>query len=477
MLTGNQIVVKNLDFGYLTVVFGGQVGLVFRVAPRILMPIIGHGRSWMNAEMDVKRKRRVDMLRVHVFDLRNVVVLTMCLGLGADLMAAPRQQVQTQRFDIEYLINADALPVTQVELWYRVGESRDWRLYGMDGDRQSPMAFVATEEGPYEFFFVVTNEVGVSSQLPKLESQAHHVVFVDFTPPIVQLHEARQIEHLGRSLLQLQWNVIDAHLTDRPIELSYRSGEGTNWTLMVDGALSNTGRYDWPIREGLAGRIFVRLAATDRAGNRVVSEPREVWIRPVEVVATSASALKSRPTMGASTITAAEGTLESGLDTDKTRAARYYAEALSLRDQQDYRGSVSKLRHAIKLNPSMTEALTEMADIMYLLGDFDRSQGAYELALRQSPAQRDALMGSARVHRQRREYGQAAQRLRTILRYQPDDAETWMNLGDVAIFQGDEMLARECYARATQIDPNAHAVIEEARKRLSLMKVGTQTVR
>ncbi len=441
---------------------------------------IGHGRSWMNALTESKRKRRVDMLRIHFLNLRIIAVMAICLGLVPDLVALPVQQVQTQRFDIEYLINADALPVTQVELWYRVGESRDWRLYGTDGDRQSPITFVATNEGQYEFFFVVTNDVGVSSQLPKTTSQAHHVAFVDFTPPIVQLHEARQIEHLDRSLLQLRWNVVDAHLTDRPIELSYRIGESSHWEPMVDGSMSNTGRYDWPITEGLTGKTFVRLAATDHGGNRVMSEPREVWLRRVEVAAAAAmnpnGIPASRPTMGAATITP-PATSDSRLDTDKTRAARFYAEALSMRDQQDLRGSVSKLRHAIKLNPSMTEALTEMADIMYLLGDFDRSQGAYELALRQAPAQREALMGSARVHRQRREYGQAAKRLRTILRYQPDDAETWMNLGDVAIFQGDEMLARECYARATQIDPNAHAVIAEARKRLSLMDVGKQTVR
>ncbi len=416
------------------------------------------------------------MLRVHIFDLRVIVFVALWPSLIPVSVAEPVQQVQSQRFDIGYLINADALPVTQVELWYRTGTSGDWRLYGTDGDRQSPIAFVATEEGQYEFFFVITNEVGVSSGIPRPQSQAHHKAFVDFTPPIVQLHELRQIEHLGRSLLQLRWNAVDTHLTDRPIELSYQREDGDQWEPMFDRPLSNTGRYDWPIPEGLVGRLSVRVAVTDRGGNRVLSESREVRLRRTAVASMLTTPSRSRPTMGAST-TMPEPVYDSRQDTDKTRAARLYAEALSLRDQQDYRRSVAKLRHAIKLNPSMTEALTEMADILYLLGDFDRSQGAYELALRQAPAQRSALLGSARVHRQRREYSQAAQRLRTILRYQPDDAETWMHLGDVAIFQGDEMLARECYARATQIDPNAHAVIDESRKRLSLMDMGSRTVR
>jgi hypothetical protein len=44
-----------------------------------------------------------------------------------------------------------------------------------------------------------------------------------------------------------------------------------------------------------------------------------------------------------------------------------------------------------------------------------------------------------------------------------------MNLGDIAIYQGDEVLARECYTRATQIDPSAKQVVADAGKRLELM--------
>ncbi len=44
-----------------------------------------------------------------------------------------------------------------------------------------------------------------------------------------------------------------------------------------------------------------------------------------------------------------------------------------------------------------------------------------------------------------------------------------MNLGDIAIYQGDEILARECYTRATHIDPQATQVIADAQKRLDLM--------
>jgi len=39
----------------------------------------------------------------------------------------------------------------------------------------------------------------------------------------------------------------------------------------------------------------------------------------------------------------------------------------------------------------------------------------------------------------------------------------------VAVYQGDEVLARECYTRATRIDPAAGKTIAEAKQRLTLM--------
>ena len=51
----------------------------------------------------------------------------------------------------------------------------------------------------------------------------------------------------------------------------------------------------------------------------------------------------------------------------------------------------------------------------------------------------------------------------------PKDAEVWLQLGDVAVHQGDEVRAREYYTRASQIDPQASIVIADAQKRLALM--------
>ena len=145
------------------------------------------------------------------------------------------------------------------------------------------------------------------------------------------------------------------------------------------------------------------------------------------------------------------------------------------RDQGDHRRGIARMREVVGLDPQMTEAFAELGGMLYFLSDFERALSAYDLALQQRPTMRAALQGSAKVYRQLADYASAARHLRTILRYNPDDAETWMNLGDLGIFQGDEVLARECYLRATQIDPEAKAIIEQARQRLALMAEVSRT--
>jgi cytochrome c-type biogenesis protein CcmH/NrfG len=158
-----------------------------------------------------------------------------------------------------------------------------------------------------------------------------------------------------------------------------------------------------------------------------------------------------------------------GSQRSKERASQLFAQALEEAKRGQLTGGVSRLREAVKLDPQMTQAFAEMGGMLYLLGDLDRAQGAYEIALKQQTNSREALRGIAKIHERKGQMPAAAEKLQTILRYNPKDAEIWLQLGDVAVHQGDEVRARECYMRASQIDPQAAAVIADARQRLALM--------
>jgi cytochrome c-type biogenesis protein CcmH/NrfG len=209
------------------------------------------------------------------------------------------------------------------------------------------------------------------------------------------------------------------------------------------------------------------VTATDQVGHRVSGEPQTVE---------GAKPAPASPPFGAAA-PGSDADSASLPPSAKARAVRLYSEAIAHRDRGEYREGIARLREVIKLNPQTTDAFAEMASMLYRVDDYDRALNAYDIALKQQPNHRAALQGAAMVYLKKFDYASAAQRLRTVLRYNPADAEVWMNLGDVAIYQGDEMLARECYTRATQIDPAATQTIADARKRLSLLSEVSRTYR
>lgn len=390
--------------------------------------------------------------------------------LGGGRNVAP---VQSRVFDVDYVLNEDALPVETVQIWYTADEGKTWLHYGYDEDRQSPATFQAPSEGLFGIYFRATNAAGTSGEPPTVGVEPHIWAFVDTTPPVIQLHEARPSIMLGRRAVQLRWTAIDAHLTSRPIEFEYRSVPGGQWQPAFNDPFPNTGRYDWRVPEEISGPIEVRLIVRDRGGFRVGSEP-------IEVDLTARAAATPRPDANHSTRNntpsrkprqPSAATAKSG----ETRAMELYLEALGLREQGDLRHGISRLRDAVKLNPFFSDGFAELGSILYQLGDLDRALTAYEIALGQQPTMRRALRGSAKVFRQKKDFASAAKQLRAILRTNPNDAEAWMNLGDIGIFQGDELLARECYVRATQIDAGAEDVIRKAKERLALMAEVSRT--
>jgi Tfp pilus assembly protein PilF len=292
---------------------------------------------------------------------------------------------------------------------------------------------------------------------------------VDYTPPVVQLHPVRQTTQLGQRVLQIRWTAVDSQLSVRPIEIAYQRPPEAAWKPVVTEPLSNTGRYDWRVPDDLGGSVALRATVSDLGGHRVDSERQVIELGTSTTQAEQPAGGAATSAKPADSTGADDGTALPGSRKAKERIAKLLAESAAHRDRGEYVEGIARLREAVKLDPQRTEAFAEMADMLYRVGDLDRALNAYEIALKQRPNLRAALQGAAIVDRDRKNYSAAADRLRTILRYNPNDAEVWMNLGDVAVYQGDEVLARDCYTRATNIDPTAAKTIAEAQQRLALM--------
>ncbi|MCH8147012.1 MAG: tetratricopeptide repeat protein [Planctomycetes bacterium] len=403
---------------------------------------------------------------MHKYAIRHGCLAGLCATTAALGAETRFSHVQTRVFDIEYAVNNDALPLDTVRMWYTLDEGRSWHPYGYDEDRQSPLRFQAPSDGLFGFYFRVTNLAGISGAVPSSSTKPQARVFVDSVEPVVQLHKVRQTSMLGRRVVQLRWTAVDSHLTTRPIEFEYRNLPKGMWISATPNPLANTGRFDWRVPIDVIGALEIRLVVRDKGAHRVVSAPQSFTVSP------------PRPAVGgpSSPTEAFDHNRSTGTTTRKMvsfstqdRALELYKKALAFGEMNDPRRGIAQMREAVKLNPLLTDGFAELGRMLYGLGDLERALTAYEIALDQQPTLRKALHGSAKVYRQKKDYGSAARRLRSILRYNPKDAETWMNLGDIGIFQGDELLARECYVRAAQIDDQASDVIEQAQKRLALM--------
>lgn len=415
---------------------------------------------------------KVDDNKMNGYSHGHGALFLMMAGLFITPLNVRGQEVVPARsrvFDIEYTVNENALPLDSVQLWYTLNRGKIWHQYGLDEDRQSPMIFQAPQEGLYGFYLILTNKAGASSVAPTPITVPHQWAFVDYTKPIIQLHEVRQTTSLGVRVLQIRWTAIDANFSARPISISYQRIGQPTWYPVTVGPLGNTGKYDWRVPDQLAGSMTLRVSAVDKGGHYVESDPQYVDILPEAVTLPQNATVFADRSIASMIATAPPTTALSGSKRASERAQQLFKEAIALRDENEFRLGISRLREAVKLDPQRTDAFVEMAGMLYRIGNSERSLSAYEIALRQNPGLRSALQGSAMVFTQNRDYSSAAKQLRTFLRYNPNDAEIWMNLGDVAIYQGDEVMARECYLRAVQIDPNAVQVIEEAQKRLDLI--------
>lgn len=410
---------------------------------------------------------------------RHGCLLVACLAVFTTQAIADVARVRSRVFELDYHINAAAQPLESVQLWYTTDDGITWHLYGYDDDRQSPVSFSAPSEGKFGFCVLAVNAAGPSSQQPARGTKPQAWVFVDYTPPVVQLHSIQPTTILGQRVIQLRWSAVDAQLPPRPVAVEFQRMPSETWQLATAEPLANTGRFDWRVPDDLSGTLGVRIVVTDNGGHRVESarhvleltQPSPAETTPAAPMGGARPAINNvgpqRPILVGRSVHGVADAMPT--NAPKRRASELFDEALSLRDAGDARRAIARLREVAKLDPKMTSAFSEMGSMLYRLGDYVNALDAFDVAIKQKPGMKASLKGAAMALKQLNKYESSAEKLRTILRYHPSDAQTWLDLGDMGIFQGDELLARDCYIRAGEVDPQATETKEQARKRLALM--------
>lgn len=176
--------------------------------------------------------------------------------------------VNQKQFRLRY--HVDGLQPDQIGSVAIFG-SRDmgqtWELWTTDRDKVSPVEIKIQDEGRYAFRVVITNLGGLASQIPDPGTDPELVVDVDLTSPIPQITAAPYGKDPTSASLIIQWRCPDLDLADEPIALAFSSSPSGPWSTITRGT-PNSGEFVWKLQPNLPKSVYLRMAATDRAGNR-----------------------------------------------------------------------------------------------------------------------------------------------------------------------------------------------------------------
>ena len=187
--------------------------------------------------------------------------------LDSLMQRIPLRFSDSARFSLEYEVEAlGERGVEAIELYGTVDGGKTWTLWGRDPDRETPFDIEVREDGIFGFRIVVVGQSGLASPRP-LDGQAPDIlVVVDRQTPEVRITGARYGRGDETGSLVIQYDCRDEHLTPRPVTLAFSDSIDGPWTTIAGGLL-NDGRYAWPADPNLPRAFYLRLDATDGAGN------------------------------------------------------------------------------------------------------------------------------------------------------------------------------------------------------------------
>jgi hypothetical protein len=180
-----------------------------------------------------------------------------------------RRLVNSKRVSLNYeLQEVGPSGVAELELWF-TQDGRSWNKYPQragENPEGGKISFDVAGEGVYGLTLVAKSGVGLSLQPPKIGDHPQIWLEVDMTRPQVQLQSVIVGRGTEKGKLTIHWSAQDKNLHPQPISLSYAENANGPWTPIVQSQV-NIGRYVWQMPEGVPYQFFVRVQATDQAGN------------------------------------------------------------------------------------------------------------------------------------------------------------------------------------------------------------------
>jgi hypothetical protein len=176
-----------------------------------------------------------------------------------------RQLINTTQAQIDYRLEAvGPSGIGKVEIYMTPDNGNRWVRLGEDADRRSPADIDLPGEGLFGIRFVVTNGNGFGGKAPQPGDQPTTNIEVDTTPPFLQLRPVELNPASGS--IDVRWTATDKNLGDDPIAIFCKTTPDGAWQPIVKG-IKNDGAYRWSFPRDLGQQFFIKVEATDLAGN------------------------------------------------------------------------------------------------------------------------------------------------------------------------------------------------------------------
>jgi hypothetical protein len=154
---------------------------------------------------------------------------------------------------------------TKVEGYATKDGGQTWTRLGEDAEHKSPFEFELPGDGTYGLALVVST-ANNPGQPPAAGDAPDWWVEIDTDKPAVQMTDVRLGTGDETGQLVLKWSSEDKNLGQDPVSLFWSTTPTGPWTLGATG-MKATGTARWAVPKEAGTRVYLRLEATDLAGN------------------------------------------------------------------------------------------------------------------------------------------------------------------------------------------------------------------
>jgi hypothetical protein len=193
-------------------------------------------------------------------------------GQPLEYRGRPLHLARGRRFAWDYEIPAvrrTAGPL-RAELWTTRDGGLTWQKAAIDTDGRSPIDVELAEAGFYGVRLELVADVPDADAGPRSGAEPDAWVGIDDQPPQLELVGIDRDETASTDAFVIRYAARDPLLASNSVRLLYSPNAEGPWATIMTGA-ANEGSHRWEPGKNVPARVFIRIEATDAAGNQAAA--------------------------------------------------------------------------------------------------------------------------------------------------------------------------------------------------------------